>query len=248
MSLVPVIHAYGLARSSGDASEDAYAVDARVGRVALADGASTAWRAGDWAATLAAAWVDAPPHDPDGTDRSAFVDWLTATQEAFTAEDLSDAQGEWFTQAAAERGAHAALLGLQLSDLDGERPQWRALAVGDVCVFHVRGEGLLAAVPLDDPAQFTSRPDLISSLPGALGAEPSIAQGELQEGDLLVLASDALAAFLLRLDAAGEPVWTLVRDLDRARFTTFVTAGHAAGLLERDDTTLVRVVLAEDEG
>jgi serine/threonine protein phosphatase PrpC len=75
-----------------------------------------------------------------------------------------------------------------------------------------------------------------------------ISDGELRAGDVLVLASDALAAFLLRLDAAGEPVWQVVRDLDADRFMALVTAGITEGLLERDDTTLVRVALEEVAG
>jgi serine/threonine protein phosphatase PrpC len=245
MSLRPVVHAYGLARSRTDASEDAYAVDVASGRFALADGASSAWRAGDWAAALVAAWVDAPVRSREGL-ATAFARTLAATQESFTDEDRGDGEREWFTEAAAERGAHAALLGLRLVALDGRRPRWRALAVGDVCAFHVRGDQLLAAVPIDDPARFTSRPDLLSSIPGERGPEPVMGEGELRAGDLLVLATDALAAFLLRLDARSEPVWAVVRALDVDRFRVLVAQGIAAGLLERDDTTLVRIVVEED--
>ncbi len=248
MSLRPVVHAYGLARSRTDASEDAYAVDVEAGQVALADGASSAWRAGDWAAALVTAWTATPPRRTRGGHAASFARWLDEVRATFTAEDRDEASREWFTEAAAQRGAHAALLALALTGFDGRRPRWRAFAVGDVCCFHVRADRLRVAIPIDDPERFTSHPDLLSSLPDAPTPDPVISDGELRAGDVLVLASDALAAFLLRLDAAGEPVWQVVRDLDADRFTTLVTAGITEGLLERDDTTLVRVALEEVAG
>ena len=243
MSLTPVAHAFGLARSASDVSEDAYAIDAPAGVFALADGASSAWRAGDWAAALAAAWVAEPPVRGRDGGRGAFTGWLEGLRETLTAEDTADPERPWFTAAAARRGAHAALLGLSLHALDGKRPRWRTLAVGDVCCFHVRDGALVTATPVDAADRFGSHPDLLSSLPGADVPDPVGAEGDLRAGDLLLLASDALAAFLLRLDAAGEDVWSTIARIDAGAFRALVAAGIGARLLERDDMTLVRIEL-----
>jgi hypothetical protein len=114
-----------------------------------------------------------------------------------------------------------------------------------VCCFHIRDDQLQVAMPLDDPSRFTSHPDLLSSLPDAPVPAPTVVEGELRAGDVLVLATDALAAFLLRLDASGERVWPLVRGLDGAGLRMLVAQGISAGLLERDDTTIVRVAVEE---
>jgi len=241
MSLTAVVHAFGLARSHVDVSEDAYAVDAVAGRIALADGASSAWRAGDWAAALAAAWVEDAPGAAE-----PFGAWLEGPRAAFTAEDAALVDRPWFTAAAAARGAHTAFVGVVLEDLAGDAPRWRTSAVGDVCCFHVRDDRLLVATPLDAPDRFTSRPDLLSSLPDADVPEVVVGGGTLAAGDVLLLASDALAACLLGLDAAGERVWAMARRLDVATFRAFAAASIGAGLLERDDVTLVRVVLVEE--
>ncbi len=243
MSLTPVAHAFGFARTASDPSEDAYAIDTPAGVFALADGASSAWRAGDWAAALAAAWVAKPPARGRDRGRKAFTGWLAALREDLTAEDTADPEGPWFTAAAAQRGAHAALLGLTLHALDGKRPRWRTLAVGDVCCFHVRAGALVTATPIDRADQFGAHPDLLSSLPGADVPEPVAAEGDLRAGDMLLLASDALAAFLLRLDTQGAAIWTVMAHLDTGAFRELVRAGSAARLLDRDDTTLLRIML-----
>jgi hypothetical protein len=239
MSLVPVVHAFGLARSASEPSEDAYAVDVDAARFALADGASSAWRAGDWAAQLVAAWVAKPPSRARGGDQGSLVRWLEQVRVPFTGA-ATPGERTWFAEAAAERGAHAAFLGVTLTGLAGKRARWRATAVGDVCLLHVRDDRLVRSLPLDDPSAFGSHPDLLSSLPGGPVPMAMVAEGPLQTDDMLVLASDALAAFLLRLD---PEVWPAVQRLDTAGFEQLVAEGIACRLFEPDDATLVRIVL-----
>lgn len=253
MTLVPVVHAFGLARTAEDPSEDAYAVDIVTARFALADGASSAWRAGDWAAELVAAWVMTPPSKPRSGGRvEAFGRWLDALRRTSTLSAEPSVPQAWFAEAAAERGAYAAFLGLALTGLGGRRPRWTATAVGDVCLLHVRGDGLLLATPVDDPAAFGSHPDLLSSLTGAPIPDPVVAEGSLRAGDMLLLATDAVAAFLLRLDrlhpAADGALWATVRRLDTPGFLRLATEGIAAEQLERDDLTLVRIVMDQGDG
>ncbi len=245
MTLVPVVHAFGLARTAADASEDAYAVDVDVARFALADGASSAWRAGDWAAALVASWVSTPrPRARGGGPAEGFARWLEGARKAFVPEGAAPADQAWFATAAAERGAHATFVGLELTGLGGRRPRLRAFAVGDSCLLHVRADRLELATPIDDPAAFGSHPQLVSSLSGSPAPAPVVTETAVQADDLLLLASDALAAFLLRLAADGDAVWPALRRIDTAGFARLAGEGIASGLLERDDLTLVRIVLA----
>jgi len=247
MTLVPIVHAFGLARTASDPSEDAYAVDVATARFALADGASSAWRAGDWAAELVAAWVSTPrPRVRSGGQAEAFARWLEGVRRSFTPEDGEPSDQAWFAAAAAERGAHAAFVGLELTGLGGRRPRLRSAAVGDSCLLHVRADRLESATPLDDPAAFGSHPDLVSSLVDVSSPAPVVTEAAVRSGDLLLLASDAMAAFLLRLAADDDAVWPAVRRLDTPGFVRLTAEGLAAGLLEPDDVTLVRIVLGPE--
>lgn len=249
------VHAFGLARTAGERSEDAWAVDVERGRLAVADGASSAWRAGDWAAALVDAWVVQPPGRPRrGGHVEGLLRWLDGVRVAFAegdraADGVPDAdERPWFADAAAARGAHAALLGITVTGLSGARPRLRALAVGDVCLLVVRAGRLIAALPVDDPDAFGSRPALVSSLADGAPARHEIVahERELRAGDVLLVASDAMAAFLLRLGRAQPDAWDVLARLDRAGLRRLVEQGLGAGLLERDDLTLVRAVVAED--
>lgn len=237
------VHAFALARTAEERSEDAWAVDVDRGRIAVADGASSAWRAGDWAAALVDAWIAGPPARARGDDAAGLVRWVERLRAGF---DEPDADRAWFTEAAAARGAHAALLGLSVTGLGG-RPRLRALAVGDVCLLLVRDGRLELATPLDDPDRFGTRPPLLSSLAGDGPAEGDVVVTErtLRAGDVLLAASDAMAAFLLRTGRAQPHLWDIVARLDHAGFVRLVEEGLRAGACERDDLTLVRAVLTD---
>lgn len=246
------VHAFGLARTAGERSEDAWGVDVAHGRLALADGASSSWRAGDWAAALVDAWIAKPPGRPRrGGHAEGLLRWVDGARTAFAAPDAATDRAErpWFADAAAARGAHAALLGVTITGLGGRRPRLRAVAVGDVCLLVVRAGRLVTALPVDDPDAFGSRPALISSLPGGAPAlhEVVVHERELRAGDVLLLASDAMAAFLLRLGRLQPDAWDVVGRVDRAGVHRLVEQGLDAGLLERDDLTLLRATVVDGD-
>lgn len=250
------VHAFGFARTAGERSEDAWAVDVDRGRLAVADGAASAWRAGDWAAALVDAWIAQPPGRPRrGGHVEGLLRWVDAVRTTFGGAD-EDGDGSpdtterpWFADAAAARGSHAALLGISITGLSGRRPRLRALAVGDVCLLVVRDGRLAAALPVADPDAFGSRPALVSSLrDGAPERHEVVAhERELRVGDVLLVATDAMSAFLLRLGRVQPGVWDVVARVDRSGLLRLVEQGLGAGLLERDDLTLLRAVVVEDE-
>src|SRR6202034_4057383 len=69
----------------------------------------------------------------------------------------------WYAEEKAAMGAYSSLVGITVSK-DGGGGDWRAIAVGDSCVFQVRGDVLLEAFPFDSSDAFTSRPALLGSV------------------------------------------------------------------------------------
>ena len=67
--------------------------------------------------------------------------------------------------------------------------------------------------------------------------------GTLRDGDMLLLATDAMAAWLLKRHEAGRPLWKwLYRKLSTPEnFAALVAYGRKHGL-RNDDFTLVRVI------
>lgn len=191
-------------------------------RFAIADGATESAFAGLWARTLVEAFVA-----PESAVPETFGEFLHRARRAF-GESVAERESglAWYASAKAEEGAHAAFLGLVLYP----NHAWRAVAVGDCCLLHLRDGDLLEAWPISDPADFDHRPDLVTSRFEAMHT-PATTSGQWADGDRLLLASDALAAFLLAQDTIPDDV---------GDFETFVADARESGM-RNDDVTLVEV-------
>jgi len=228
--------------------EDAFAAnmghDGRVWRFAVADGATDAYRSGAWAralveqATVGELNLSEPPT-------------LAAIQETFTttlASDIETGALPWFAEEKARLGAFAALAVLELRDRGGDRT-WRASAVGDSCLFHIRHDCLVACFPLETADAFGSSPYLVGSQsdPADIAARVEFASGGWQPGDEFLLASDALAEwFLGRVEAEERPWEEFQVERSRANFEGWVETLRRVRRIRNDDTTVLHVWIADD--
>ena len=214
----------------------------RMARAAVSDGATESAFAREWADVLTDAFVTRPP-DISGLTSDSFHDWLSSAQEDWHGRVPWD-RIPWHGEAKARLGAYATLLGVTVGTAldDSRRLVWHAVAVGDSCLFVVRDCALSLAFPLDDPAQFDNSPSLVCSNPdnaGDLWDNVRLSHGECEAGDIFILASDALAGWLLARHVEGEKPWETLLALDRSEWSAWVEEQRSAGLMHNDDTTLV---------
>lgn len=207
----------------------------RILRVAVSDGASTSSGSARWASLLclgSVAFEEDWARDPEGAD------WLRTSRSAWqsASEGELGTDAPWYARTALALGAHATLLVLRL---DGAL--WQALAIGDTNLFQVREGRPCLAFPLEQPAFFDQAPDLVSSRGSRGGPNPPVRrmEGSLEPGDVLILATDALARFLMEQDAWSWALSLLGDPSPEARFLDAVQKGRANRQLKDDDTTLV---------
>jgi hypothetical protein len=212
---------------SDAASEDAADahVEAWPGRAAVADGATESAFSGLWARILVGELLARSSMTAEMFE--AAVDAGRAEWAAAVSARLDDRP--WYVRAKAEEGAFAAVLGLTLHE-DGA---WTGVAVGDCCLFHLRDGAVIATWPYEDPDAFTHRPSLVPSRRTRPVPAPRATTGEWESGDALLLATDAVAAWLLRGDAAS------VLDTDSPAFGRAVQTARDEGALRNDDATLL---------
>jgi serine/threonine protein phosphatase PrpC len=208
-------------------NEDSYAVCPETGRFAVADGASTSARPDVWSRLL----VDAYVHD--AADPLA-PDTLGALRERWW--DEVDRPGlPWFAQAKLQSGADASFLGLRV---DAAEQLWAATCVGDSCLFHLRHGRVRSVGPVERSGDFVRFAELVNSRPVPT-PEPTTTAGTYRSGDVFVLATDAMAHFLLWVSEIRGTIPSMSR-LTRspARFERMVAAYRHHGVLGNDDTTI----------
>jgi len=209
-------------------NEDSFDGNRTSGRYAVADGASTAARSEVWSRILAEAFV------------RERIDPLRPEQLA----DLRDRWWKqvcsgslpWYAQTKLLEGSAATFLGLTVT-----AGRFRAVAMGDTCLLHVRRGALLAAGPLERSDQFTRTPPLVYTHPAVELAEEHawVREGEHEPGDAFVLATDAVAKHLLHRHEQDGAVPPLPKSDDRVdKFLTWVHEQRAAGQLDNDDATM----------
>lgn len=216
-------------------------------RVAVADGASESMLSGLWAQTLVRTWCRSRRRGMADVVASAMSGWDTTLSAYRRGREAEQRPIEWFEQPGLDRGAHATLLGVELTRPPGGEGRWSAVSLGDSCLFQVRDDELVTAFPLTDASAFGNAPKLVPSSARHLGrvvAHLDRAEGTWRPGDTLFLATDAIAAWFLAGSAEGAAPWRALSRIacdDREAFAGWVGGQRATGRLRNDDVTLVRV-------
>ena len=222
-------------------------------RVAIADGATEASFSRLWASILVEAYATG------GIDVGSVLDGLPQLQKQWLSETSGMAL-PWYAEAKLEAGAFAAVLGLTIQQPNRSKTgKWTAVAIGDCCLFHVRGDSLLQRFPLESSSQFSNRPTLVSSVEannhGLLESRVET-NGTWKPGDTFYLMSDALACWFLRrwelLGKNDDPQHFLdyvAAVTDQGAFEGLVRTEHSdmtpegTPMLRNDDQTMMRCTI-----
>lgn len=221
------IHAVPRAGGEGGEYEDAAALEANAWPVcaAVADGATESVFAQQWARLLVQGLTEA-----SATTAEGFVDVIPDLQSEWSSSvSSSPEQQPWYVAAKMADGAFATALVLSLHP-DGT---WRAVSVGDCCLFHVRADTLQESWPFEASEAFTNRPALVSSQSDRPVPPPKTTTGTWAPNDTFLLATDAVASWLLR---GTSGAW---RETDPEAFQQKVRGAQEEEVLRNDDVTLL---------
>jgi hypothetical protein len=226
--------------------QDAYAVDPRKGSFAIADGVSSSLFAGSWAKLVTQACAAEPP---TVRDAAAVKHWLDRLRQRWLAP-IDVKALSWHQKPKFKEGAATTLLWVRLlpvNEADGGPPRayrMYAYAIGDCTLFHVSGGQVQRAFPFEDSRLFEAKPHVLRSveLPNAAALSFDSLEDGCEPGDLLVLATDALALWALQeLEAGRSPGFEAFWTMNEEAFATKVQSLREAGAIRVDDTTLMLV-------
>jgi hypothetical protein len=222
--------------------EDSLALDTQACRFAVADGATEAFDARRWAERLAQNWVQRE----STLTLEEFRPWVAAEgrelQESWNGLNLS-----WYSEEKARAGSFAAFVGVEL-DLAADLPSWRAIALGDACLLHCRGGALVKGLPLSRSESFNAAPILVASdstLHESSMQSVVIDSGSCESGDVLLLMSDAAAAWYLKRLENGSGAGNLFDMKCDEELSRFFDEERLAGRIRNDDLAIIRIEISE---
>jgi Protein phosphatase 2C len=252
MSLSPVVCFSGKVPKQGnrfDECEDEIQSSLETGHFAVADGATEASYAQQWARILVSAFRQI---DSARLDTSSFELWLDTCRREWSAwaDSLNGKTLPWFTQEKLSIGSFATFLGLCFDYTSASEDSliWRAVAYGDSCLFVVQSDTVLReAFPIQEPDQFSLTPPLLGTGSTPVGERLRLLSGSVSQLDKMYLATDALAHWFVESYRAFAKPWesldTLRTEDDLGAFVDGLRADH---LIRNDDVALVRIVFAID--
>ncbi|MDO4583647.1 MAG: hypothetical protein Q4D62_06040 [Planctomycetia bacterium] len=246
-------------------NQDAFQLDADRGMAVIADGVSSAIFSAAWADLLTRKVLEEWPNPENG---ERFAQWLQARRrEWFQGIDTTNLA--WFQRPKLATGAFSTLLWVRLEPCappeEGE-PEWdwvetlapgrkcyrmTGYAIGDSCLFHLRpgkpatgsfdGTDLLKVIPVEKSEDFEESPVVLGS--ADLGKDAFLEfhpiQRIVQEGDWVILATDAVAQWALRCYEAGvNPNWEGFWELSMREFAQEMDQMRSVGEIRYDDATL----------
>ena len=214
-------------------------------RLAMCDGASESAFARIWAQILAEALV-MRPFDMDHLEAPTLAAWLEPCVNQWNGV-VPWGRIPWHGQAKTRAGSLTTFMAMNVewpTDDTGALP-WQAAAVGDCCLFVVRDGALTVSFPMEESSQFNITPPLVCSNPANnAGVWSHVRQlrGECLPGDLMILASDALACWILQEHESGGRPWETLLSLDSEnQWTKWVQAQRIERAMRNDDTTMITV-------
>jgi len=228
--------------------EDAAAAEPVRRRFAIADGASGSSYSGLWARMLVDEFVR--------TTRP-WYSWLPEIQVRWASAVASRINGKpapWFVESRLDQGAFSTFLGLVIEEptWKGKKiRRWRVRAIGDSCLFQVRQNRLVKALPLARSSDFGNTPWLVGSRvlnDRSLGQKAALHKGEWRPDDRIWLTTDALAQWFLQECEAGRRPWqsfdsVLTAAAPERAFAACIEELRARNDLRNDDVTLLAVCL-----
>jgi hypothetical protein len=217
----------------------------------VADGATEGMFSGVWAEILVKAFCRSKNNnvDVEYVVDKASKDW-NSWMRNYIAERVRHSKPiQWYEEPGLKAGGFSTLLGFVLTYSEESRSSvWRALAVGDTCLFCVRDGKLVLSFPIENSSDFSNRPSLISSNL-ARNKESSeskrIFQSEWYAHDLFYIMTDALACWFLQEYEAGNSPWLsfpfVCNGSEEVTFESWVESLRSAKKMKNDDVTLIHI-------
>lgn len=216
-------------------------------RFAVADGATESIFSGPWAKLLTDEWGSGGLDlvgDYENTIARLSLRWRTA----ITSEALP-----WWAEEKIDKGAFSTFAGLQLCRKPDGSASWSLTAIGDSCLFLIRGNKLKFSGPLESAEQFNSCPYLIGSsieCNSEFKNHLKVYTGVLRKYDHLILATDAVACWFISKIKGGIKPSDLLEFEDyedykdqRSAFVDFVKKARSSAVMRNDDVTLVSIIV-----
>lgn len=239
-------------------NEDAWRADDLQNVVVVSDGASSSLFSSLWSNILCQSVIE---NVPDPMDHFNFPKWLERVRGKWiNGIDLNNLS--WYQKPKMASGAFATLVWATIDqsveipdDLDEDVPLDSAFfriygyALGDACLLHFHSGRLVHSIPVARSEDFDSTPPLVGSVNLGVDLTASFVPIDFvaPEGDWIVLATDAMAQWILsQCENGSAPDWREFWNQTPEQYDELVERIRLEQQIRVDDSTVLLCCIGSD--
>ena len=232
--------------------QDAADLNEDRGRYAIADGATRSFFPKTWAEILVKGFCE---ENTLSLEQENWEEWIEPLRQKWLQQVTSTVQETKryisVDQLSKSVSAASTFVGLEV---DRDKSVWKAMIIGDSCLFHIRDSKLKESYLIKKSENFTNRPDFFASFAKDSLYDPIFITEEVNPGDIFILATDALAKWIIQHEEEGKFNDALKRLIkieanSKKQFNDFVEeARETDGIrLVNDDVALLLISVESDQ-
>jgi len=237
---------YAIPKTDDEGYEDSYSIASSGDRFvfALADGVSSSCYSKTWADLLTKHFVSRTPPIENGEKmHQTILEWLNPIKqewEEIVNEEVKMSELPWYIKEKLDEGSYSTLLGLEINL---SRKKWSAISIGDTCLFQIRLEKLLVSFPIEHSDGFSAFTDALNSKYNDLQKiSVRVKDGMLEEGDIMILATDAFSHWFLKLYEENKKPWDIFDS--STSFEELMEKERSLHRIVDDDITVIFIKIA----
>ena len=223
--------------------QDAIAISTNERIFAIADGVSEAPHSRIWADKVVNKFIENP--FVSDLNEQKLKDWLEDIRKDWSSEIEQHQSHEMTEKAKAlhmemsrEQGGSTTFLGMITQEMKKKYQKLQLFGIGDTNMFLIRNKKIKYSFPIISVESFTDRTKGLSSIDNAPQEIPELKEVNAKKGDIVILATDALAKWILEYYNLGQRPWSKILK-NKNDIANFIDKLRYTNKIDDDDTTCI---------
>ena len=229
---------FSLQKGSEEAkiNQDAFAISSDERIFTIADGVSGAPFSQIWSNKVVEKFIE----KPFGSDlnEQKLKDWLEDIRKEWESEIDQRKSSKMILHRAKEVGGSTTFLGMIIQEMKKKYQKLQLFGIGDTNMFLIRNKRIKYSFPVTSVESFTDQTIGLCSIDNASQKIPELKEFNAKRGDIVILATDALAKWIFKSANLGQSPWNKILK-NKNDIANFIDRLRDAKKIDDDDTTCI---------
>ena len=218
-------------------NQDAFAISSDERIFAIADGVSTAPFSQIWSNKVVKKFIEKP--FASDLNEQKLKDWLEDIRKEWSSEIDQRKSPKMILERAKEVGGSTTFLGMIIQEMKKKYQKLQLFGIGDTNMFLIRNKRIKYSFPVTSVESFTDQTIGLCSIDNASQKIPELKEFNAKRGDIVILATDALAKWIFKYyKKGGEYSWKRILK-NKDNIQNFIDELRDTNKIDDDDTTCI---------